>query len=995
MRIEEFSGDRRRYLKWRRAIEAQEQLYRLDAPELTMLVYLSTRGEARDVLDQVPLSDLTAVGGNVLLWKLMDESFGESCAELFERAERELSSYRRVPGQPIATYLANMRRLRAQYVRVDPDTHISDRAWAQRLLNRASLSKQERLDVYYSTGGAYTTQGIESALRHRCAQTHEDERRVPAPSSVSGRSTWSTRTPSSRTSSTTPSSATSPRRAPAGKGYQKRNSVHLAEEADDGDEEDLELEGHPAPGGEDDEEGDEDELPEDDPAGEDDDVEHPPSGDDVTAEEVCEAFAAGWKAKAKTAGNRKARGWTASRTAPSSTSKPSSSSSARSLADKKKATTCSSCGLRGHWRGDPQCANVIAGRDPPHRRPENTTREVNFTNFTFVVNGAGDGTGAMAPPASWTTCPTCPSCFAAVTADQKFCRECGTKLTPKREWEFVNQSQEEQPTRPMRDVRLPKAVLGRTSKPREHTVKVGPLEAMAALDTMAREDKKHLRYLLEHEEEQQDPRDQLPIRRGSDYDPGVSSMASATPWQASTVPLAPTVPTARPPALQPPSKKDSHGRDKAEGARKRELEEFRMSLWQHVHEVLSSSSETSAPKDPHFFSDFGEAARKRKVEYWLGLLESDLGVKVITDLPDAEETPTERSMASSRTELRADGGSDGDTITSHEFGLEIEEEEETEPSEASDEELVPDLGGKPCFFHKGLRQRVKQVARDIHLAALGQLDSRMNACQGFFEDASRAPEMSSVKRTRRPGPWRMVEIFTWTMVVGMAACAGNWEVGEPSVEPGFNILETADQERANQYLKAFDPDFMMISYPGCCWEPLLSNEACDPKRCAEKGRERNTQRPILAWIQHVVLELRKNKDVAILGEASYQSDVWREPVVIDTWCGMSTGRSELCAFGLRRPDNEWGQGRGLPLRRPIRLVGTHDIVKNACQACPGNHRHAPSLGGVCVSGQWCPLDGFCGGYGLRKGGRWFSRKTLEGQCPEDSWRRLLCDPYGG
>ena len=217
----------------------------------------------------------------------------------------------------------------------------------------------------------------------------------------------------------------------------------------------------------------------------------------------------------------------------------------------------------------------------------------------------------MAPPASWTTCPTCPSCFAAVTADQKFCRECGTKLTPKREWEFVNQSQEEQPTRPMRDVRLPKAALGRTSKPREHTVKVGPLEAMAALDTMSREDKKHLRYLLEHEEEQQEARDQLPIRRGSGYDSGVSSMASATPWQASTVPLAPTVPTARPPALQPPSKKDSHGRDKAEGVRKRELEEFRMSLWQQAQSGGRTVPSTAAPvpseKQARCRHDYGQA----------------------------------------------------------------------------------------------------------------------------------------------------------------------------------------------------------------------------------------------------------------------------------------------------------------------------------------------------------------------------------------------------
>ena len=80
-----------------------------------MLVYLSTKNEARDVLDQVPLSELTGPEGSLVLWKLLDESFGESGAELFERAEKELNTYRRLPGQPITTYLASMRRLKAQY----------------------------------------------------------------------------------------------------------------------------------------------------------------------------------------------------------------------------------------------------------------------------------------------------------------------------------------------------------------------------------------------------------------------------------------------------------------------------------------------------------------------------------------------------------------------------------------------------------------------------------------------------------------------------------------------------------------------------------------------------------------------------------------------------------------------------------------------------------------------------------------------------------------
>ena len=78
-----------------------------------------------------------------------------------------------------------MKRLKAQYARVDPDTHISDRAWAQRLLNRCSLGRRDRLDVFFSAGGLYEPAAIERALRHRCARVHEDERRTPQPSKFS------------------------------------------------------------------------------------------------------------------------------------------------------------------------------------------------------------------------------------------------------------------------------------------------------------------------------------------------------------------------------------------------------------------------------------------------------------------------------------------------------------------------------------------------------------------------------------------------------------------------------------------------------------------------------------------------------------------------------------------------------------------------------------------------------------------------------------------
>ena len=42
VRIESFAGDRKRYLKWKKAVQAQQRLYRLDDGELAMLIYLST-----------------------------------------------------------------------------------------------------------------------------------------------------------------------------------------------------------------------------------------------------------------------------------------------------------------------------------------------------------------------------------------------------------------------------------------------------------------------------------------------------------------------------------------------------------------------------------------------------------------------------------------------------------------------------------------------------------------------------------------------------------------------------------------------------------------------------------------------------------------------------------------------------------------------------------------------------------------------------------------
>ena len=471
VRIEEYWGERSRYVKWKRTIQAQQCLYGLESQELAMLVYLSTRKEARDVVEQHPVTAYTGPGGLQLLWRVLDEAFSESEAELFERADKELEKYRRAPGESIAHYLAEMRRLRAQYSRVDPDTKLSDRAWAQKLLQKASLGRKDRYDVYYSAGATYDPVAIEKALRVRCQKTHEDERRTPS------------RTPH-RERDRDREDDPKPNYFKKKKVFIKKR-VHTTHVAEGGEDEDEEMPMEQSP-------------PEEDPAGEappDEDEEADEEEDNVTSDgemeegELKEAFAAGWKAKQKVADFKKNRGW--------KTTDKKGERGHQTIDARKKATTCSSCGKAGHWRGDPECPNVANGRDQPHQPHKKAT----MVHYTYMVSGGGDS--------------QCPQCHWPILETAKFCGECGHALhpdermsrQPKRQgdddgWEAVDEPSERfgfQVKKNTLTGAKPKAT-PKALVPPGH-VRLQGQELMAALPTMTKEEKKALQTALQDEED--------------------------------------------------------------------------------------------------------------------------------------------------------------------------------------------------------------------------------------------------------------------------------------------------------------------------------------------------------------------------------------------------------------------------------------------------------------------------------------------------------------
>ena len=393
MKLETFTGQRGAYKDWKRVLTAQRSLYQLQDKELAMLVYLSCKGDARQILNQLEMEEMTAEGGLQRMLSLLEEAYGSRADERFEERQEAYLQFRRSPGMPMSQYIASLKRLRQEYLREDAETVISDKAFAQRLLSRAGLTKKERMDCFFSAGGRYKAKDIERVLRFRCAKVHEEESRRPAASRANDESS------ASRSSGY--------KRSNRSGRYQYRGSTRYGRQVYHADDDLAYEDDEQEPGDADDEDLEEEvasgRIPEqayyeddyqdswqDDYGGygqdsywqadgdwgydDDDDEEDVPS---ATTQDISEAYAAGWRAKAQASGNKQSRGYRSKGSGKARVRGP----DRRQVDDRKKRSVCSSCGNQGHWRGDPECPKVVAGEDSLHPRHQGAggVSEVNVT----------------------------------------------------------------------------------------------------------------------------------------------------------------------------------------------------------------------------------------------------------------------------------------------------------------------------------------------------------------------------------------------------------------------------------------------------------------------------------------------------------------------------------------------------------------------------------------------------------------------------------------
>lgn len=338
-------------------------------------------------------------------------------------------------------------------------------------------------------------------------------------------------------------------------------------------------------------------------------------------------------------------------------------------------------------------------------------------------------------------------------------------------------------------------------------------------------------------------------------------------------------------------------------------------------------------------SDDGE--QKKMLRTWLDRLDEHLEHLPIKtkELQEVEEEE----------ELIPDYTSDG-TVTSHEFGVEIEETEDEDSDEEAAELIAEDFKKKALSKHE--KRKVSH-----HIAELGECYEEECRCRSQRRVAQ--AEVYQVSPTMKQSGRRftVLEVFTWSCMVSMVAVAQGWTMLEPVTLPGWNLLEKEAREEAHSYIDRVKPDLIVLAWPCRLWSPLQALNYRTVYEKAVLGKKRQEERPLLDFVCEVALKQRR-RGGAVLGENPWLSRAWKEEAIQVAFRGegMAYGRVDMCMYGLKRPDTKQC------LKKPTGLAGTREIVEECQKLCSGKHKHAPVMGAMKINGRWESVSDFAGGY---------------------------------
>ena len=293
--------------------------------------------------------------------------------------------------------------------------------------------------------------------------------------------------------------------------------------------------------------------------------------------------------------------------------------------------------------------------------------------------------------------------------------------------------------------------------------------------------------------------------------------------------------------------------------------------------------------------------------------------------------------------------SEGDSETSHEDGPDRPDStDESSDEQDTDHVLAVDLPREQEMLTKGQRRRLLDAAQKIADSAATERDGRR--------------ELAPRRRTRKPGAWRLVEIFTWTCALTQAAFRQGWSTFEPvTLDSGWDLELRADREKAFQYLEEIDPDVIVLAWPCSPWSTMQNaNMRTELQREARHRKRRRARRTLLAFDRRVTLGQRSRGAIAI-GENPVSSKAWRTPEIEEAFSGTAQVDFDQCMLGLRHPVT------GVPMRKRTRMRGDALALRHLVRAqCDGGHEHQPIEGGFRhPGGYWMAVSEWAGGYSRR------------------------------
>ena len=156
-------------------------------------------------------------------------------------------------------------------------------------------------------------------------------------------------------------------------------------------------------------------------------------------------------------------------------------------------------------------------------------------------------------------------------------------------------------------------------------------------------------------------------------------------------------------------------------------------------------------------------------------------------------------------ELIPDYTSEG-TVTSHEFGVGVEETEEDKSGEEAVELIAEELPKKVLS-----KREKRKVAH--HVAELGECHEK--ECKRKQRMKIAEAEVYHVRPTLKPKgrKFTVMEVFTWSCMVSMVAVTQGWTMLEPVTLPGWNLLDEQVRKEAHAYIDREKPDLIVLAWP--------------------------------------------------------------------------------------------------------------------------------------------------------------------------------------